>query len=250
MNNNLYRELSKLEKNNWWCVGRQKVILDLLKRHLPEKNVASSLDVGCGTGAFIEPLKDLGEAAGIDISPEAIKFCKKRGLTNVNLGDATSLPYPDNRFDLVTALDVLEHIQDDQKAINEIYRVLKRGGMTLITAPAFNFLWSSHDKTHDHKRRYTDADLEMKIKKANFNIKRVTYINSFLLPCTYFYRKTTNLLNRLGVYKGHSDLYGLPKPFNFLLLKIFNSEALFLRYVNFPIGVTVLIIAEKGKVNV
>src|SRR6185369_6926085 len=148
-----------------------------------EHSTVNILDVGCGTGANLEMLSEFGVAEGVDVSTEALSFCQARGLENVKLGAAEALPYEDNSFDLVTGLDVVEHLDDDLAGLKEMRRVLRRGGQTLLFVPAFMFLWGVQDDISNHRRRYTLKGLRRAVNEAGFEIERATYVNlSFFAP--------------------------------------------------------------------
>ena len=155
----------EIEAKHWWYVGKRKIVSGLLEKFISKKD-NRILDIGCGTGIVLKMLNKYGLASGLDISQDALSFCKERGLNSLFLGSATSLPFSDETFSLVTALDILEHIEDDTLALREIRRVLKKGGLAIINIPAFPNVCSSHDISLGHKRRYTFIELE----------KEVTYV--------------------------------------------------------------------------
>src|SRR5260370_39392094 len=126
------------------------------------------LDVGCGTGTMLTHLASCGKAAGVDIDEEAIGFCRERGLQDVRLGEAANLPFADGSFDLVTALDVVEHLDDDVGALVEMKRVLRPDGHILVTVPAHRFLWGDQDEVNMHKRRYTAPELRRRLAESGF----------------------------------------------------------------------------------
>jgi ubiquinone/menaquinone biosynthesis C-methylase UbiE len=99
-------------------------------------------------------LSQFGQAEGVDVSDDALEFCRRKGLT-VQKGLAETLPYPDETFDITTALDVIEHLDDDIAGLKEMYRVTKRGGYSLIFVPAFMWLWGVQDDVSNHRIRYT-----------------------------------------------------------------------------------------------
>jgi SAM-dependent methyltransferase len=181
MQEHVYRQLFELEDDHWWFRGRRAVIHAMLSRiSLPSE--PRILDAGCGTGRNLTEYARLGRTEGIDPSPEAVAFCRRRGLDGVRQSGVERLPYDDERFDLVTATDVLEHIPDDAGAARELRRVAKPGGRLLVTVPAYQWLWSQHDDSHEHQRRYTLRRLRSALTRAGWEPHVQTYFNSILLP--------------------------------------------------------------------
>lgn len=245
MDTNIYDKMYQLEENNWWFCGRRKIFLDFLEKAYRGKKPKKILDVGCGTGLTLGYLAQHGQVEGIDISKKAIVFCQARGFKNVRLGDAQELPFPNNSFGTITAFDILEHIKDDQKVLNEFHRVLCPGGFVLLTVPALPILWSSYDETYRHFRRYQPAGLKKKLKKANLKLARITYFNTFLFLPAFIFRGSMAFLNKLGLFKEHSGLVKLPKLINDFLAQIFALESIALRLINFPLGISLMVKAEK-----
>ncbi|MCK4553665.1 class I SAM-dependent methyltransferase, partial [Candidatus Parcubacteria bacterium] len=152
-----YKIIYKTEQQNWWYRARRIIIKQLIKKYI-QKIRPKILDVGCGTGLLFKELQQYADVYGIDSSPSSINFCVKRGLSNIKLGDATAIPHDDNFFDIVLALDLLEHIKDDNLAIQEIKRVVRKEGIIIIFVPAFKFLWGITDEISSHYRRYRKKD--------------------------------------------------------------------------------------------
>lgn len=247
MNSELYEKMYQLEKDNWWFRGRRKIFLNFLNNFDGERKQRRILDVGCGTGIMLNYLTQYGQVEGIDISRRAIAFCRVRGFTQVHLGDAQKLPFQNNSFDIVTAFDTLEHVKNDQLALKEFYRVLRPGGFILITVPALPLIWSSHDIAHRHFRRYRQSDIVKKVKESRLKPTRITYINSLLFLPAFLFRLSIGIFNKLGVFKGHTDLVGMPRLVNSLLAQVFSLETNLLKFVNFPLGITLLVQAEKTR---
>ena len=168
MEQQAYREQFETEDAHWWFEGRRAVIWALLDR----AGLAASagglriLDAGCGTGRNLIEFGPLGDARGIDSSPEAIEFCRRRGVLGATEGRLESLPFDDGSFDLILATDVLEHIEDDQSVMRELRRVAAPGACLLATVPAYRWLWSQHDDAHHHFRRYTLRDQQYVVQQA------------------------------------------------------------------------------------
>src|SRR3954467_14600791 len=153
MKEHTYPIMFRVEQSHWWYTGRRRILASFLEeicRPVTGRR-PRILDVGCGTGANLEMLSQFGDAEGVDVSQDALAFCRERGLANVHLGAAEKLPYEDESFDLVTALDVVEHLDDDVGGLKEMRRVLKPQGRALLFVPAFMFLWGVQDGS-SHRR--------------------------------------------------------------------------------------------------
>lgn len=180
MDEQVYSQLYALEDSHWWFRGRRAVIRALLGDvSLPE--YPRILDAGCGTGRNLREYAALGTAEGVDPSPVAVDFCHRRGLPGVVQAGLEALPFEEGRFDLVCASDVLEHVEDDRGALEEMRRVTGPQGRLLVTVPAYRWLWSHHDDVHHHFRRYTRRELTSRAAAGGWRPIRVTYFNSTLL---------------------------------------------------------------------
>ncbi len=239
-----------MEDVHWWFVGRRRILLQVLDRYVGEGSPNRRiLDVGCGTGTMLSYLAAYGKAQGVDIDEEAIGYCRERGLTDVRLGAAETLPFEDGSFDLVTALDVVEHLDEDVAALREIRRVLRPGGMLLLTVPAHPFLWGDQDEVNLHKRRYVAPQVRERLTGTGFKVLRVTYINAFMFPPIAAVRMLRRLEHRLRPRTtAQSDFrYPAPRPVNFVLGWIFGVEAPIVRRVDIPFGVSILAVAQKPE---
>src|SRR5260370_31215797 len=175
----------EVEGKHWWLTGRRHIIAGFVERACRDLGRVRPrmLDVGCGTGANLQMLSRFGVAEGVDVSVAALDFCRARGLAKVKQGAAESLPYEDAAFDLVTGLDVVEHLDDDIAGLKEMRRVLRPGGRAVLFVPAFMFLWGVQDDISHHRRRYTLPDLKSKLREAGLTVERATYANlTFFAP--------------------------------------------------------------------
>jgi SAM-dependent methyltransferase len=249
MQQHTYAIMRRVEESHWWFVGRRQIIRSFLKRlvqdlQAPGASPGSSLnilDVGCGTGANLEMLAEFGAAEGVDVSAEALSFCRARGLEKVKLGAAEALPYDDNSFDLATGLDVVEHLDDDLAGLKEMRRVLRRGGRALLFVPAFMFLWGVQDDISNHRRRYTMKSLKRVVKEAGFKIERATYVNiSFFTPILL-----GRLFMRVTGMRPESENNITIGFLNGVLGKLLAAERGPLRYLNFPFGVSIICVARR-----
>jgi SAM-dependent methyltransferase len=236
-----YPIMYRVEESHWWFVGRRRILSSFVKQLVAGVEEPRILDVGCGTGANLEMLSQFGSAEGVDVSSEALAFCRSRGLEAVKKGEAEKLPYESNSFDLVTGLDVVEHLDDDLAGLSEMHRVLRPGGTALLFVPAFMFLWGVQDDISHHRRRYTIKEFREVVTRAGFKIDRTTYVNiTFFLPILL-----GRLLMRATGFQPESENNLTVGFMNGILGKIFGSEAALLRFINFPFGVSAVCVARK-----
>jgi ubiquinone/menaquinone biosynthesis C-methylase UbiE len=175
-----YDSMYRLEGSYWWYVARRALAVELLTDEINGRSPVRILDVGCGTGANVSAFTQLATTTGIDASMDALHFCRNRGINAVALSPVEVLPFGRATFDIVTALDVLEHTDDDLLCLREIHRVSKERGLVLITVPAYGFLWSEHDEALKHRRRYTAHELRNKLALTGFEVVRTSYFISTL----------------------------------------------------------------------
>lgn len=246
MKEELYSHINSIEETHWWYVARRKIIFDCVLRTLADYEAPRILDVGCGTGFNLAYLYSQGyeNVFGLDFSNVALKFCQARTLTSLICGDGAYPPLCKESFDVIMTLDLIEHLEDDTHALLELTRILKPGGSLIIFTPAFNFLWSLQDEVGHHFRRYTARELRQKLAKVNLVPKKLTYANTFLFPLIGIGRMVLRLIGNNVQVTSENDLH--PRWSNYLLQKIFEAERPLLRYVNFPVGVSLLCVAQKG----
>lgn len=239
-----YGILFRIEETHWWHSARRKIVLDWIKERYAGRTGLSILDAGCGTGLLMQELSSLGTVEGIDISEEALDFCRRRGLTNVQRGDVTQLPFASESFDLVTAMDILEHLDDDTGALREWRRVLKPGGRVILFVPAHRWLWSLQDEVSHHRRRYTYRTLRAAIQDSGLEIERQSYVSTFLFPVIFLGRQWLKVRLRFQTIDTENDLH--PTWSNGILRRVFQSEIPVLRRMNMPFGASLVAVARKA----
>jgi SAM-dependent methyltransferase len=247
MKQDFYAEYYEIENVHWWFQGRWHIFLGLVRDELDNEHMPiRTLDVGCGTGTMLGYLDSLGPSYGIDAATAAVQFCRRRGRHNIFQGKAESLPFADGSFDLVCALDILEHLDDDRAALVELGRVCRADGIVLLSVPAYRFLWGRQDLISQHVRRYTAGELESKIREADLVVSKITYFNTILFPVVALVRLIRHLLPKQSVGKLESD-FTLTRPgrVNDLLSDIFRLEACVLKRISLPFGVSVLAVAKR-----
>ena len=235
METEAYSNIFKIEERLWWYRGRRDVCFGLLDRLLPESQGCEILDVGCGTGYNLKLLERYGRSHGVDVSEEALRLCELRGVERVTLHDAEEIPFDDETFDLVTAFDVIEHVEDDRAALLEFRRLLKSQGRMLIYTPALPWMYNEHDRKVHHKRRYTLGELREKLETAGFEIVHISYVNLFILPIVLLARAFYVVTG-----KEHPEMNIPPEPFNWVFSKLCWFESLLVRYFTLPYGMSLV----------
>jgi SAM-dependent methyltransferase len=231
----------ELEESHWWFVGRRRIIASFVKEICEQVTDRRPriLDIGCGTGGNLKMLSEFGDAEGVDISPDALAFCRERGL-EVKLGAAEELPFETGTFDLATALDVVEHLDDDVGCLREMRRVLRPGGRILLFVPTFMWLWGVQDEVSHHRRRYRLSELRRVVEEAGFEVERTTYANITFLPPVFLVR---TFMRATGLKTDSEVRINIP-AFNGVFGGILGAEANVLRFMNFPVGVSGLCVAR------
>lgn len=233
------------EDTHWWFVGRRELAQQLLARRLASSPDARLLDVGCGTGGNLQSLARQWTAHGLDISPAALYFARRRPLNRLLQASGLALPYPANSFDVVTVFDVLYHrwITDDSRALGEMARVLKPGGWLLLTDSALPGLWSSHDEIYFARQRYTLAVMRRKLQQAGFSPQVCSYANFLLLPVVALVRLS---MNWLPVYSDLDRAGAFPGWLNGALTRVRAAETCWLSHDHsLPIGASLVCLARK-----
>lgn len=246
-----YERMYRFEDSYWWFVARRHLIATLLS-DISEKGAAASiLDIGCGTGAMLDELSPFGRVVGADFAPEALAFCRSRGKRakrdyNLVRADARRLPFGSDHFDIVTAMDIIEHIDRDKDALAEIARVLKPGGRLLATVPAYMSLWSEHDEALHHFRRYRAPEFKDLAQRAGLAVEKVSYTLTSLFPLVWVFRQAANSLRRVRpAQQAQAHLVRFPGPINAALLALVKAETEFIRRANLPFGVTIVLVGRK-----
>jgi ubiquinone/menaquinone biosynthesis C-methylase UbiE len=248
MNKNYYREYFDLERNHWWFVVRLKILKSLIAKQTLNTGI-KILNVGVATGATSQMLKEYGEVTSLEFDKDCCDFVNENTDLNVVNGSVLDLHYEANTFDLVCCFDVIEHVADDDKAIEELFRVCKKDGLVFVTVPAFQFLWSKHDEVNHHFRRYTMKSFSRLIEQVDPHISYKTYFNAFLFLPIAALRILLKLIpeKQSGPTVSGSDFGRIKNKFvNNLLLQIFNLEFRFLKLgLKYPAGVSLLYLMKK-----
>lgn len=239
-----YEIMYRLEDTHWWYVGMRRIVQGMLERLLPEQSALRVLDAGCGTGGMMTFLARYGTVVGIDASPEAIEFCRKRDVRHLAQASVTHLPFEDSTFDLVVSFDVLYHqaVKDDHQALNEFHRVLKPNGHVLLRLPAFDWLRGSHDARVHTRQRYRASEIRRKLESSRFDVEKVTYANTILFPLAVARRACQAALRSQPA----SDVKPTSPAINKLLTGILGIEGNLIRHTSLPWGLSVLAWARRA----
>jgi SAM-dependent methyltransferase len=241
------QRLAEFEEWYWWHRARQAIVRGVLRRYVTP-NANRILDVGCGAGATSLVLNEFGEVLGVDAGALATKAARDRGLQVANM-DATRLAARDGMFDVAVALDVLEHLDNDLGAARELLRVLRPGGLLLVTVPAYQSLWSSHDVALGHRRRYRRSAVRRLFAAAGFESITCSYVMSAALPAAAAVRLAERLPFRrngaLNEGDSQSGYVPLPPFANELLSHLVGLDGHLVGRLPVPFGLSVLGLARK-----
>ncbi len=241
------------EDAHWWFASRTRALNAVMQPILPKKSDFRLLDVGCGAGNMIHHLSEYGQVKGLEIDPRPVKKARERGY-DVDEFDVTKpMPFEEGTFDAITALDVIEHNDDDMAILRDSHRVLKPGGHIIITVPAFMFLWSHNDEINAHYRRYTAKELRQKLEQTGFKVRRVSYNNFFVFPLAagiILMRRGADSEPELASHHLDEDEYQVEMepaspPVNAVLTTVGQVEAGLIRFVNLPVGTSLIAVGEK-----
>ena len=236
----VYDRMAELDSRHWWYRARREILADLIERRIALPEDPRILEIGCGTGHNLVMLKRFGRVDAIEIDPAA------RAIASERLGHAVmDAPLPaltgveDRAYDLVAILDVLEHVEEDRAALENIARKLRPGGRILIAVPAHPWMWSAHDVVNHHKRRYTRKTLRAVVESAGLKLEMMSWFNSLLFPLAAAARLAGKVRR-----KEDSDDKLPPKPLNAVFEGIFGLERYAIGRLPLPPGVSLAAIVS------
>jgi len=238
-----YEKLHRLEEKYWWFVGRRRLVGRLVRKYVHSRGCwPMVLDVGCGAGATARELGKLGTVVALDVSVSALAYTAERGMTRLVAANGEALPFKPCSFDLVTALDVLEHMEHDLAGAQEAARVLRPQGVLIATVPACPILWSKHDVALHHYRRYTAAQFRQLMVDAGLRVLKLSYCMTALFPTVLVARLLQKHLRSAPVSTTLPEVGG---PTNRLLTTILMAEAAVITRTSLPMGVSLACVAQK-----
>jgi len=228
----------KMVDTHWWARGHYAIIKNLIKNYLIQKNKSNikCLDVGCSSGNIAGFLRQFGKVYSFDMIFNSLQDCFKKNC-NVLQADAMKMPFKDETFDVVTLLDVSEHVDNDYVLFAEVYRVCKSSAIIFVNVPAHEILWGSHDIWNNHKRRYTENNFKKLVKYCNLKIARLTYLHPHLfLPLLLL--RLPGRIGRKKVAKRH-DFFSLGEFLDTILFQTLTIECKLAKNINFAFGTSI-----------
>jgi SAM-dependent methyltransferase len=237
----IYRTMAAVEESHWWFCSRRIIVRDAISRLKLPPN-PSILEPGCGTGGNFAMLSAFGKVYATDSDATACDIARAKDRATVERGELPDhIPFWGLRPDLVVMTDVLEHLDRDRESLEALRARTSPGGYLVATVPATPWLWSEHDVSHHHRRRYTESDLRAVVETAGYKIEILTYFNFLLFPLIAAVR----MAQRIIPAHGSSDLKSHGSLMNSLLLRVFSSERYILNHVRVPIGASLLVVARN-----
>jgi SAM-dependent methyltransferase len=249
MHPHLYGTFFDIEDFYWWSVGTRRIFFDLLA-DVRLDDSSRVLDVGCGTGVTLANFPHgPALAVGCDYSAQALSFCQRRGLRPLLRCDATRMPFAAGSFDLVLALDVVEHLDDDAGCIREMVRACRPGGSVLVHVPAFPLLWNEKDVLNHHRRRYRRAEVVRLLESAGLRVERVLYVNFLLFPIAVLVALYARVFRRANLDNPDPHtldyLHNIPQVLNRTMIALLDFERWLGKHIRLPFGMSLLCLARK-----
>ncbi len=247
MNLDEYERMYQVEDTHWWYHSLHALLDDFVQGAFAAEHAIPHsrrlLDIGCGTGATLHYLESQGWAVGVDISTEALHWCKQRNAAHLTHASAMELPFLPAQFHAAVMLDVLYHQQvpDPLTPLREAHRVLKPGGYLFVNVPAYAWLYSSHDRAVHTARRFTKTQLTRYLNEAGFDVVRASYWNFLLFPMVAAVR----LLRKMKPDRGSDLPEEGASPLNTPLIMLLTVERFLLRHCSLPFGLSVFAVARK-----
>jgi SAM-dependent methyltransferase len=244
MSPDAYLEMAETEAGHWWFRGRRDILATVLAGlDLPPD--ASILEIGAGTGGNLAMLSRFGTVSAVEMDGKALQLAREKTGDRYDIRSGRcpdDMPFPESSFDLVCLLDCLEHIADDDGALDCAARMLKPGGAVLVTVPAYQWLWSRHDVFLHHQRRYSKGSLRALVSCCGLRLERITYFNTLLSPLAI----TVRLGDQL---RGSEKASGAGVPaqsINNALHALFSTERHWLSRRSLPFGISLMAIVRAS----
>ena len=244
MKSEYIKEYGRLEVSHWWFAVRKKIILQSISHYVSPRHNLTILNIGAAAGASSKWLEVFGKVRSVENETLFVEHLLNNNIDVIN-ASAEKLPFEDNSFDMVCAFDVIEHIEEDKNALEEMKRVCRPGGKVCITVPAYQYLWGSHDVVNGHKRRYSFSSFKQKIP-TQLVIKYSTYFNTLLFIPILLARKMQRLFGNKNIEASDFENFKQSDLSAKICRFIFGLELPLLKMIRLPFGVSLLVLLEKN----
>lgn len=242
MDREVYDRLDQLEDRHWWFSARRAILERVIRANVLNGDRIKILEAGCGTGGNLTMLGALGDLVAFEPDDDARKLAATKSDCEIRHGTLPDgNPYKNQKFDLIVAFDVIEHVEQDEESLAALRQSLAPGGRLIMTVPALPWLWSAHDERHHHFRRYTRDSLATTLQRAGYHPVKLTYFNTLLFPLIAGVRAVKKLF---GMSEAEDDAMP-PAPVNAILRTVFAAERFLIGRVPLPIGVSLLAVVES-----
>lgn len=240
----VYAHEHEHEEGHWWFQSRLDRIQDVVRAHLPRRN-GLLLDLGCGSGRVARALEGFGRVVGSDLSAAPLAADGAAGRRRL-ASSAFRLPFRDGVFDVVTALDVVEHLEDDGAALREMFRILRPDGVLILTVPAVPLLYGPHDRVLGHWRRYSSADLRRRVlASGGGRVRSLGYFISLPFPVLLAWRLVAKVF---GPFGSRSDGgRPLPEAINRTMSSVMNLERSLSSSIPPPFGSSLICVTTPAS---
>lgn len=243
MREEIYEQMATSEKRHWWFAGRRALAHALLENAL--KGVAGTaqiLEAGAGSGGNLKMLSRLGHVSAFEPHEQSRQIASRTSGNQVVHGSLPDdVPYAPETFHAVTAFDVLEHVEDDEGAMQKLLEVCQKGGVLVATVPAHMWLWGAHDTWHHHFRRYSKDEFRTKLEAAGWTVEKLGYYNGILGAAGAGARLVSKNLGHKGIVGSSVP----PEPINAALEAILRAENRLARAGALPWGMSLFTVARK-----
>ena len=237
-----YHALDAVEAEHWFYAGKRAIARAWIERLRPLRRDDLLVDVGAGTGRFLEELGGHCRSVGIEPSPVALAIAGRRSGALVR-GDALELPLASGVAAVVTALDVIEHLEDDRGAVAELARVTRPGGLLVLNVPASDALWSDWDVALGHRRRYRRRTLLAVFAGSGLCVVHCAYANPWLYLPMLLYRRARTAAGSGGSKRLEDRVP--PRPLNRALYALFTASGS-APWFRPPFGSSLFVVARRS----
>lgn len=241
----------RAEQDHFWFRGFRSFVKPLVERAVTGARDPRLLDCGCGTGANLVMLEQYGRAYGFDITWRGLEFAREYGCRRLAHASITRIPFASESFHVVTAFDVLYALPEsaESAALAEMFRVLRPGGALIVNVAALNALRGRHSVFGAELRRSRRTRLREVLRGTGFEVLRLTYTNFTLLPIMLGVRTAQRMRGLTDATREAADLSIPAAPLNAVLAGLLDLESRALRYVDMPIGSSLLCLARKPEAH-